>query len=131
METVYLNWARGNRLQTYGGVRVVDGHSIRYSRDYATMYVPLYEAFLLSEEAVVTTARAKQRIKLIPACTVQPAERYRVQAVINPALNSVATISYNNIVESDEPGSLEIYAHFHRDFDLSQLDYLVRLYLVG
>jgi hypothetical protein len=131
MDTIYLNWARANRAQLYGGIRVVDGYEIRHSRDYSTMYVPLQEGFLLSEEQVVTQARAKQRLKLIPACTVRPGERYRVQVVVNPLLYQYATINHNQLVEHDEPVGPEIYAQFHRDFDLSQLDYLVRLYLIG
>lgn len=128
MESAYLNWARGNRLAKYGGMsKFTEG--MRYSNDYIALYMPLGECYIPSKEMVVKEVKQGTRAVLLPEVEVCPAARYRIAVVVNPEIYEYATVHYEALLE---PGSkLRIYAKFHKDMSIDQLDYLTRLYLVG
>jgi len=130
MESMYMNWARGNRVSVFGGITVDSADDVAYSKDYIAMLVPLGEAYNVSTEEIVSVGKANSRLKLIPKLSIAP-KKYRIQVEPNPLLYEVADVFHEKIIEPDSDSQPYIYVKFRREFDLSQLDYLVRLYLVS
>jgi hypothetical protein len=124
MDSVYRKWIRGSRSSM---VTMRANYVMDYNRDYTSMYIPMAEAFNPSKEELVTEATANQLLRLIPACSVNLESGYKITVVPNPVLMEYALINYTPVLEAgDQP---MIIAKFHRSMDLSQLEYLVRLYL--
>lgn len=128
MESIYLNWARGNRLSKYGGISEFT-EDMKYSNDYIALYMPLGECYIPSKESIVTEVKSGTRAILLPKVPVSPANRYRIAVVANPELYEYAQVHYEALIEPG--GKLRLYAKFHKDMNVHELDYLARLYLIG
>ena len=129
MESMYLNWARGNRVKVYAGIMNLP-EGVEYSSDYIAMYVPLAYGFNPSSEEVVAIGKANSRAVLVPDLSVSPA-KYRIQVVPNPVLYEYADVMHEPLLEPGSDSQPKLYVRFRKDLDLSELKYLVRLYLVG
>lgn len=129
MESMYLNWARGNRVKVYAGIMNLP-EGVEYSSDYIAMYVPLAEGFNPSSEEIIAVGKANSRAVLLPAVQVKPA-KYRIQVVPNPALYEYADVFHEPLIEPGSDSQPKLYVRFRKDLELDQLSYLVRLYLVG
>ena len=131
IDSAFLKWNRGNRISLYGGIEVAEGHTLTYSGDTQALYVPLLEGYNPSKEEVVTEAKANQRLRLIPAVLINP-NKHKIKVVPNPALLDVAEVNCPDIIESDEPDTQPVVtAKFFKDFKLSELDWIVKLYLLA
>jgi len=131
IESAYLKWNRGNRVNLYGGVKLAEGFELKYSMDCQALYLPLLEGWNPSKEEVVGTAKRGMRLRLLPAGTINPV-KHKVKVVFNPALIDVADVQCPDIIESDEGGTQPVVtAKFYKDFELSTLDWVVKLYLLA
>lgn len=66
---------------------------------------------------------------LIRIGTIRPT-KYQVLVVTNPALQEAATVQAPQLLEPGEECKLDIYLHAHRTLRMSDVQWLVRLYLV-
>jgi hypothetical protein len=131
MDSAYLNWARGNRLTNYVGFESINNTPIEYSSDYLELRVKLLEAYNPKDETVVTEAKANQLIRLYPACTLD-IKKYRVQIEPNPKLLEYAMVAMPRILSCDDVGAQPIItAKFFKAMNFKELDYLVKMFLVG
>ena len=130
MESLYMNWARGNRINVYGGISPGDTSGLQYSRDYIAMYVPLGEGFNQSSEEVISEGKANTRAVLLPSVRIAP-KKYRIAVVPNPLLYEYADVFHEPLIEPDSDSQPKIYCRFRKDMPLDRLEYLVRLYLVS
>jgi len=132
MESAYLKWNRGNRVALCGGLEQAEEgtYTLRFSADSQAMYIPLSEGWNPTKEEIVTVAKPNQRLRLIPAFTIKPS-KYKVKVCVNPALLNVAFVQCPDIIEIDEVDTQPVVvAKFYKEFDLTTLDYLIKLYLV-
>lgn len=131
MESAYLNWARGNRISNYAGLQSLGDATYRYSDDYIELYIPLLEAYYPKEEQVVSEAKVNQLLRLIPACTLD-VKKYRVQVEVNPKLLDHALVQAPSMITpNDKDVQPIVTAKFYRPMNMSELDYVIRLRLMG
>jgi len=131
MESAFQKWNRGNRVSLYGGIETEPGFILTYSGDCQALYLPLRHGINISTDEVLMEAKRGQRLQLIPAATISP-KKHKIKVVPNPALIDVANFQCPDIIESDEPGIQPVVtAKFYKDFDLTQLDWIVKLYLMA
>lgn len=134
MEHGLLNWIRGNRLTNHAGVEPAPGFDLTrdmtYSTDYLCLKVPLFEAYEMKEETLVKEAKVNQRLKLIPAVRVNP-RTYRILVDVNPKLHAYADVLHTSIVEPGSGDQPTIYARFRKPVDLTEFEYLIRMYLLA
>jgi len=130
-ENTFLNLVRGNTLGSYLHLSMNEGVAFRYGGDYTYVEVPVAEFYNTTEEKVVDKASRSQKLKIIPACTVGVRNGYKILVRTNPKLQEVANCPALFLIEPGEVGPPSFYASFQRDFDATNLDWAVRLYLLG
>ena len=121
MSISIIPWSTPGWYSSYGGIK--EEAVLRRSVDKGVIYVPMD----LPEELEIIRG---SKLTLNPVSTCRPNRRYRVMVEANPLLYEVANIQYERIVESETEGG-QIHATFTKKYDLSELDYLVRYYLLG
>lgn len=127
----FLNLVRGNRLSSIIGLRMREGVPYRFSKDYTYVEIPLGELFNPGTEEVVSKASRNQRIRIIPACDILlRGTGYKVIVKVNPKIHEYASCTEIRFLEDDTDQPV-FYATFHKDMDAAELDWAVRLYLVG
>ena len=137
---------RSNKLKLRMGYKPSDheaGEDYAFGGDYTSIRVPLcavermtkikptdkIEPNVIIEELFI---KANTRVKLIPNCIVYPEKEFVVSVEANPILHEVANLSYTGLYgKSDIQKSPFIVAEFKKQFDLSKLDWLVELRLIG
>lgn len=128
----FLNLVRGNRLPSIMGLRMNDGVPYRFAKDYTYVEIPLAHMYNPSTEEVQSKASRNQRIRIIPGCQVRVSgSGYKVLVKVNPKLHEYASVSYSAVLDSGDEEQPVVYASFHRDMDEKELDWAVRLYLIG
>lgn len=129
---VFLHIARGNRIEHYMRMqRVVEGHPHRLAQDYTYMELPLASA-LNNDGEMADKAAANQMLVLQSAITLQPVNNYKVLVSVNPQLSYYGACPSQLIIDpSDKPQRIEVPVHFRKAFQLSELTWLFRLYLVS
>lgn len=130
-DNTFLNLVRGNTLGSYLGLEMNLGKAFRYASDYTYVEIPLAEMYNSTEERVVEKALRNQKLRLIPACKVNIRTGYKGIVRTNPKLQEVANCPAMFIIDPGEPGSPSFYVSFQKDYEASELDWAVRLYLVS
>ena len=115
---------------------LIEGQERYFSKDYYEVYVPLGAVIPLSaskseSDIDPTDIQRNSRVRLEPACTLDVQERFRVEVDVNPALLEMADVSHIQMVSPLSGDQPHVYATFRKGADLSELEYLVRLRLVG
>ena len=131
LESVFLNLVRGNRINQYLRLKLENGAAPKYSRDYSYIEIPAKEFFLPSEEKKVTKVLRNQHVQVIPACTVDVQEGYRVLVKTNPKLQEIATCPALFLLDHKEGEQVSFYATFRKDFEISELEWAVRIYMIS
>lgn len=132
MSETFLNLLSGNTLKSYLGHQTDDTNSPNWAPDYTYIQVPLKEVYNPSDEKIVTKAMRNQQLKLIPACTINVRSRYKAMVKTNPKLQEVATCPTLYLIDGgDSREEISFYATFRKDYDLSELEWIVRVYLIG
>jgi len=125
MSVSIIPWSTTGWYSSYGGVS--EDAVLKRSVDKGVIYVGLADSLTDAEEPEI---KRGTKIALQPTSTCSPNRRYRVMVEANPALYDVASIQYEKIVEHGSEGGV-VYATFTKACDLSELEYLVRYYLLG
>lgn len=108
----------------------IKGKPISYSNDYTCMYVGIDTTNLEDEEGNISLTKGKS-VKLIPAVSVDPKRGYKVLVDINPALYEYGDVSCVRIIEGESGDQATVYIKLRKALDVTQLQYLVRLYAAG
>lgn len=124
--TTYLNLVRGSRLKNYMGL--VTPEPYKYGPGYLYVEIPAID-FIVSEGST-TTLKRNQRAYVVPDCTIDP----KADAVIE--VEPTIALSVNAIVQASykvHPKTGKMVPGFwitpHRDLNIADLDYAVRLYM--
>lgn len=129
---VFNNLVRGNRLTGIMNLKMDEGQPYRYSKDYTYVEIPLAQLYNPSTEEVQDKASRNQRLKIIPACQVNLKKSgYKILIKVNPKIHEFANCPGLLLLDTDEDEQINVYAVFHRDMDVKELTWAVRLYLVG
>lgn len=131
VENSFANWARGNRVTQYAGLRMSEGVPIKFGADYAYVEVPVETLINAADGSKVEKALRNQSIVVIPACVLDVrGMSFRVQVEPNPALSVFGPVQSSYYIH---PGSgvtvPSFYVYPRKDFDTADLQYAVRLYL--
>jgi len=124
----FLNLFRLNLLPKLG----LDASKVKYGPDYTYIEIPWSgEMFSLKDETILTEAKNGQRVRLIPSVNLgDTIYKEKVLVVINPRLHEVAEAPAMQLLETSQGERISVIARFFRDATLSELDWLVRLYVL-
>lgn len=123
------NLVRGNTLKLNVGIadEIVTKHG-KFAQDYS------YIEFGVDKSTV--SGKFKKKIEagdvvsLKPTCSHVRPYKFKVLAEVNPELYKAGLVSAQRIFdESSEPQELSIKVLATKDFDINELDYLLRIYL--
>lgn len=129
--TTWLNLVRGNRLSNIMGLQMSDGVPYRFSKDYTFVEIPLAQLYNPSTEEVVDKATRNQRIRIIPACTTNlRSAGYKILVKVNPRIHDFGTCTELRLIDTNEEQPV-FHVQFHKDMDAKELDWAVRLHLIG
>lgn len=132
MDTSYLNWVRGNRITAYAGLAMETGYEYKFGPDYTYLEIPALKFQSSGDKDLEDDQKGSrnQHLLLLPACVVNIKGQYRVEVEPNPELSKYGAVQPGYYIH---PGTGEqapgIYMNLHRNCDISELSYAVRLYL--
>jgi len=129
--TTFLNLVRGNSLGSYLHLEMNPGKTFRYAPDYTYIEIPVAEFYDTKEEAPVSKAMRNQKIQILPACKVSVRAGYKIMVRTNPKLQEVSNCPTIMFLDPGDNGTPSFYASFQKDYEAKELDWAVRLYLVG
>jgi hypothetical protein len=128
--TAFIKLSSDNIRKNYLGRVTQEGVPFRFSQDYMAIEVLPSLIWNPSEEKQVDKAMRNQHLRLEAACEIQPKHQYRALVKTNPILQEVASAPAMFMVESGEGGPVSFYATFRKDFEVKDLSWLVRIYLL-
>lgn len=129
---VFGNLVRGNRLTGIMNLRMTEGVPHKYAKDYTFVEIPLNHLFNPSTDEIQVKALRNQRLRIVPACTVDLKKGgYKIGVKVNPKLLEYASCPSFFILDTEEHEQPVPYAFFHKDMEANELDWAVRLYLMG
>jgi hypothetical protein len=133
MQTSFYNWARGNRLSQYAGLKMYDGHEFKYAPDYTYIEIPV--SYLRDNKEglqYVKKGLRNQHLQVVAACSLDVRGSLKVEVEPCPQLSEYGSVQAGYYIH---PGSGEVspsfYVTFRKDCDISEIPYAVRLYLRG
>lgn len=129
IESAFINLVRGNRLSMYMGLQLDSKEPPRFAKDYSYVEVAVREFWNPTEEKTVTKALRNQHLLVRPACVVNLKGSYKVLVKTNPKLQEVCSCPALLVLDVGEGEQPSFYATFRKDFDVSELDWCVRLYM--
>ena len=124
MESAFVHLGRGNRV--YQCLGLSQDAEYVFSRDYLSVELSLKEAYNPSTEELVGEAKRGNRLKLLPSGILAPRKEYLL-VVPNKKLEEVAEMPGSFVIAPNSGDQAHFYAKFYKDYDLSQLDYLVKV----
>lgn len=128
-----MNLLRGNRLAGFLRMRMSEGYPVKLAPDYTYAELPIHRAQSLDGELVDGgKAMRNQTIELIAPATLRPIAGYKGLVVTNPALFRVGTVPSMQLVDSSNAElPISIITRFHKEMQLSELEWLCRVYLIS
>lgn len=126
-DSSFLKLIRGNRVTNYLGLHE---DTVRFGPDYTYVEMPIMHLQGSGEEDKPTNKAVRNQHLQVCVAPFTPHKLYKVLVVTNPMLQRVASIPAVYLVDGSNPEPLEMWATFRKDFDVSNLDWAVRLYLM-
>lgn len=128
IDSAFLNLVRGSRLVAYMGLKLDDPSRPKYSKNYTYVEIPLREV-LGADGTPVTKALRNQHCRIVPACELSIKGNSKILVKTNPKLQEVSNCPTMLILDEGEGEQPVFYASFRKDFDVSELEWAVRLYM--
>lgn len=122
---------RGGLLLNNLGLQMEDGHAYRFPRDYSYVEVPFLRAVSLASDEEVHEAVRNQRILITPACTLDVKGYYKALVKPNPILHKYSICPTVKLLDQEDGEQPTFSATFQKDFDFQDLNWCVRIYLIG
>ena len=113
------------------GLQMTEGVPYKYAVDYSYVEIPLGTIYNPSTEEVLNKASRNQHLLLKPACSLRLDGNHKIIVKTNPLLQEFATVPAVLLLDPKSGEQPHFYASFRKDMDLSDLDWLVRLYMVS
>lgn len=132
MDGAFLNLVRGNRLKAWMGLTMDDDTTpVKYGPGYHYVEIPVREALLNGEPVVDGKISRNQHIQIVAACRVKVRGNSTLMVVYSNELQRVANLgSFELVHPGGEEFSPSFYATFRKDFEVKDLTWAVRLYLL-
>lgn len=128
----FLKLVTGNRLGMYMGLKMDEGKAYRFAKDYTYVEIPVGRIFNPTSEEFVTKVTANQKVQIIPACSINlKGSGYKIMVKTNPKLQAIANCPSVIMLDYDEGDQCSFFAHFQKALNVEDLDWAVRLYLMG
>lgn len=134
LNTALLNLARGNRMSTHLGLQMDEGRSLKYANDYLYVQLPLRGHALAGSDEVVTAGKVmrNQHVRIESAATINVRGNHRYVVKTHPKLQEVATCPTLFIIDNQGEGEqVHFHATFRKDFDLQELPWITRVYMIA
>lgn len=128
IDSAFLNLVRGGRLTAYMGLKLDDAGKPKFSKNYTYIEIPLREV-LSADGTPITKALRNQHCKVVPACELSIKGNSKILVKTNPKLQEVSNCPTMLILDEDQGEQATFYASFRKDFEISELEYAVRLYM--
>jgi hypothetical protein len=128
--STFIRLASDSTRSNYLGLNMWEGKSFRFSRDYLSVEIPLGKVMNPTEDKEVDKASRNQHLLIMAACSVAPREGYKVLVKTNPVLQGYGSVPPLFLMEADELSIPMFHVTFRKDFDVSTLEWVVRLYLL-
>lgn len=128
MSTTFLKLMEGSRLSNYMGLKMSPGFKFTNGQGYMYIEIPLLQVEMDGQPQV--GIKRNQQVFLVPACTVEVKGNQVIEIEPNIELAELGTVqaSYKIHPQSGlkRPG---VWFTPRRDTDLSELTYLIRIYM--
>lgn len=125
-----LNLARMDRVNRYLRIKMQEGKSYRLAQpSYSYLEMPLGQ-FLDAKGEEVQEVKANQVVTVVPAGTISLTGPHTALVQVNSKLVAVANVPAMFLLASDEPSDITFLAQFRKSFDISELNWAVRIFLL-
>lgn len=125
MDSTFVKLTAGTRITNYIGLKMDQGKEFRFGKNYLYLDVPL----ATMEDMEV---KRNQHIFIEAGGTINVKGRDIVEVEPNPALAEYGQVQGSYKVHPDSGEKrLGVWFTAHKQVDLSQFEYLVRLYMYG
>lgn len=133
METSYLKLI-GSRLSNHLGLKMDEGYEFSFpqvqERNYAYVEIPVKELVNAADGKPVEKGMRNQQILVVPACSVDVKGHYRFEVHPNAQLWNYGVVQGMYYLEPKEGMKVpSFHIALRRDFELSDIDYAVRIYM--
>lgn len=133
MDGAFLNLVRGNRLKSWMGLELPEGVTApKYGPQYHYVEVPVGQVLKDGEPVAEGKIARNQHVEIVPACTIKVRGQSPVLVVYNDELQRVASLGSMTIVHpGGEAVAPSFWATFRKDFNVEDIKWAVRLYLLS
>lgn len=130
MDTVYLKLMRGSRLTNYMGLQMDEGTDLTLGKNY--MFIDIPVRGVDEEGKLVTELKRNQHVFIESAASLDVRGMQIIEVEPNPALAALGQVQGSFKVH---PGSgkqrIGVWFTARKDVNLTELTYLVRLYMIS
>lgn len=133
MDGAFLNLVRGNRLKSWVGLTLPEGVTApKYGPQYHYVEVPVGQVLKDGEPVTDGKIARNQHVEIVAACTIKVRGQSPVLVVYNDELQRVASLGSMTIVHpGGDDMSPSFWATFRKDFNVEDIKWAVRLYLMS
>lgn len=132
MDGVFLNLVRGNRLKSWMGLELPEGVTApKYGPQYHYVEVPVGQVLKDGEPVAEGKVVRNQHVQITAACSIKVRGQSPVLVVYNDELQQVANLGSMAIIHpGGEAVTPSFWATFRKDFNVEDIKWAVRLYLI-
>lgn len=127
MDSMFVNVLRGSRYMALE----LDSGSPKYSPDYAYVEIPLRGFVKPDTGEAVTKALRNQHLRVEPAAKLSARGNYRILIKTNPKFQEIATCPALILLDNGAGEDCNFYATFRKDCGVEEIDWAIRVYLLG
>lgn len=133
MDGAFLNLVRGNRLKSWMGLELPEGITApKYGPQYHYVEIPVGQVLKDGEPVTDGKVARNQHVEIVAACTIKIRGQSPVLVVYNDELQRVASLGSMTIIHpGGEPLAPSFWATFRKDFNVEDMSWAVRLYLLS
>lgn len=132
MDSTFLNLVRGNRMSSLMGLKLPEGQAPKYGPGYLYVEIPVKSVLKDGEPVEEGKISRNQHVEIIADCIIKVRGSYPVLVEYNSELQKVANLGSMSIVHpGNEEFSPSFWASFRKDFQVQDISWAVRLYLMS
>lgn len=132
MDGAFLNLVRGNRLTSWMGLSLPDGKAPKYGPQYHYVQIPVGKVLKDGEPVEDGKIVRNQHVEIVADCSLKIRGQSPVLVVYNDELQRVASMGSMTILHlGGEQIVPSFWATFRKDFNVSDIEWAVRLYLLA
>ena len=120
----FLRWHHSLRMTKH---RIKSDQEISKSPSGAALLIKAKE-IISDEEEITLTANRNSKIQIVPDVTYKLVGDSQLMIDINPELFNYGSVNCVRYIDSSCPSPI-VYVKLHKNIDITDLDYLIKLYL--